>query len=150
MPAEVQPPELARLVDFAERPRAQDWSLRAALTRYAQPQPQRVSDLLTHVRRIEFALRPHLKSIERDGPAVWEAVNAGEGAPSGDLVVELLRVMTELDGLGDVLATWAADPTGERPDAAVDAVIASVGARLDELGVPHEQRQRPPGARSRG
>ena len=149
MPAEVQPPELARVVDYAERSRQGDWSLRAALTRYAQPQPQRVSDLLVHVRRIEFALKPHLKAIERDGPALWDAVQS-DGS-SGDLVVELLRVMVELDGLGDTLAAWASDPTGDRPDAAVDAVVDSVGRRLDELGVPHEQRQRPPpGARSRG
>jgi hypothetical protein len=28
MPVEVEPPELARLLDFAERPRADEWSLR--------------------------------------------------------------------------------------------------------------------------
>ena len=33
------PSEWARLLDFAERPRAHGWSLRAALTRYAQGQP---------------------------------------------------------------------------------------------------------------
>ena len=146
MAAEVEPPELARLLDFAERPRARDWSLRAALTRYAQPQPQRVGDLLELVRRIEFALRPLLKAVERDGHAHWEALQRGDDDP----VVGLLQAMVELDGLGDVLATWAADPgAGERPDAAVDAVIADVAARLERLGVPREERTRPPTARSR-
>lgn len=129
---EVEPPELAQLLELAERPRVDDWSLRAALTRYAQPQPQRVGDLLELVRRIEGAIRPQLKAIER-------------GAPVPD---ELLQAMVELDRLGDVLAAWAVDPSQDPPDAAVDAVVAGVGARLERLGVPREQRQRPP--RQRG
>ena len=39
-------------LDVAERPRSTGWSLRAALVRYAQPQPQRASDLIELVRRI--------------------------------------------------------------------------------------------------
>src|SRR5262249_41526556 len=65
VPVELQPPELARLVDYAERPRRDDWSLRAALVRYAQPEPQRVSAILDLVRRIEWALRPHQKLLDR-------------------------------------------------------------------------------------
>ena len=49
----ITPPELAALIDVSERQRAGDWSLRAALCRYAQPQPVRVSALLDLVRRIE-------------------------------------------------------------------------------------------------
>jgi hypothetical protein len=134
VPAEVAP-ELARLLGFTERPRRGDWSLRAALTRYAQPEPQRVSDLLEHVRRVEFAIKPHVKALER-------------GQEPAGAVVGLLDVIADLDLLGDVLAAWAADPTGERPDAAVDAATADVARRLDELGIPREQRQRPP--RQRG
>ena len=52
MATEVSPPELAALLDYAERPRVDDWSLRAALTRYAQPQPQRASDLIEVMRRV--------------------------------------------------------------------------------------------------
>ena len=63
-------------------------------------------------------------------------------------VVELLRAARELDSLGDVLAAWAVDISGDRPDAAVDAVIADVGERLERLGVPREERPRPP--RQRG
>ena len=148
MPADVEPPELAKLIDFAERPRADDWSFRAALTRYAQPQAQRVGDLLELVRRIEFAIRPHLKAIEHDGEAYWQSVRSTEGGSEVDaLVVELLRVMVDVDRLGDVLADWAADPSRERPDAAVDVVTADVARRLEELGVPHEERPRPTGQR---
>jgi hypothetical protein len=148
VPAEIEPPELARLLEFAERPRTHDWSLRAALTRYAQPQPQRVSDVLELARRVEFAVRPHLKAIDRDGETYWQEVQSGSSSGDVDPVVGLLGAMVELDRLGDVLAEWAVDPSRERPDAAVDAVTAEVAGRLDALGVPREERQRP--TRSRG
>jgi hypothetical protein len=132
----VPTPELAVLVEFAERPRTDDWSLRAALTRYAQPQPQRVGDLLELVRRIEFVLRPQFKALEKAGT---------EPSPA---LASLFDAAAEVDRLGELLAAWAADPSKERPDEAVDAVIADVTRRLDELGIPREERQRPP--RSRG
>ncbi|HOT80166.1 MAG TPA: hypothetical protein PKY13_09275, partial [Microthrixaceae bacterium] len=66
--ADLQPPELAELVDFPERPRTENWSLRAALTRYAQPQPMRVSRLLDVVRRIEAAFAADLAVLRSDGP----------------------------------------------------------------------------------
>lgn len=147
MSAEIQPHELARLVDFAERPRQGDWSLRAALTRYAQPEPKRVGDLLDVVRWLDLGMRPHVKSVQRDGPALWEALQSG-GDGSAEPVVALLRVMEDLDRLGDVLTDWACDISQPRPDAAVDDVTARVARRLHDLGVPREQRQRPP--RSRG
>lgn len=152
MPAEVEPPELARLLDYAERPRVRDWSLRAALCRYAQPQPERVSTVLDLMRRTEFALAPHIKTVERGGPNHWRAVETGEATCDVDpLVAGLLGAMVELDRLGDVLAEWAVDRAGERPDAAVDAVAIEVGRRLDDLGVPHEDQSARRGRRpSRG
>jgi hypothetical protein len=149
MPAEVAPPELARLLDFAERPRVQDWSLRAALCRYAQPQPERVSTVLDLVRRIEFAFSQHTDAIASDGPAHWQAVESHDPVAGVDpFVAGLLHATRQLDRLGDVLAQWAADRTGERPDEAVDAATADVAQRLEELGVPHEdqsaRRQRRP------
>ena len=150
MPPEVRPAELARLLDTAERPRAEGWSLRAALTRYAQPQPQRASAVIELLRRLEAVLRPHAKRFEKEGPEVWAAVEGGEGA-GADPVADVLRALQQLDALGDVLATWAVDRAGERPDAAVDATVAALTVRLEELGVPREERTGPPpGARRRG
>ncbi len=146
MPAEVAPPGLARLIDFAERSRVGDWSLRSALCRYAQPQPVRVREVLDLVRRIEFALHPHTKRLDKEGPALWAALQAGDGAD--DLVVGLLRAMVELDRLGDTLADWAEDRAGKQPEATVDAATADVARRLEVLGVPHEERTRP--SRQRG
>lgn len=154
MAAEVQPRELAQLLDVAERPRAGGWSLRAALTRYAQPQPQRASDLIEVVRRIEAALRPHQATFDADGPAVWSALAGGgngDGDGDGDAtVVGVLRALQEIDRVADVLASWAVERAGERPDAAVDAAVADVAARLDALGVAREERPPlPRGARTR-
>ena len=149
MAAEIKPAALARLVDFAERPRAQNWSLRAALVRYAQPAPQRVNDVLDLVRRVEWALGQHAKELQRDGAAVWDALESSASPSDADhgRVVALLRVVTELDRLGDVLADWAVDISGDRPDVAVDDVIARVDTMLGALGVPHEERTPPRGRR---
>jgi len=145
MPHEIEPAELAQLLDTAERPRAANWSLRAALTRYAQPQPRRASDVIELLRRIEFALRPHAKLFEREGPSVWRDLQGDGSNGTDELVVEGLRALAELDRLGNALATWAVARQGERPDALVDTVVADVGARLERLGVPHEER--PPARR---
>jgi hypothetical protein len=147
MPPEIEPPELARLVDYAERPRTRDWSLRSALVRYAQPEPQRVNDILELVRRVDATLGKHTAELDRDGPALWQAVADGGDGPDA-YVVGVLRAARELDALGEVLATWAVDRAGNRPDDEVDRVVADVAQRLDALGVPREER--PPGPRNRG
>ena len=148
MPPQVEPPELARVVAFAERPRTGDWSLRSALCRYAQPHPGRVSTVLDLVRRIEFALHPQAARLDREGPALWASLEAGEAARTDDMVLGLLGTMAELDRLGDTLAEWAVDRSAHHPEAAVDATAVDVARRLEELGVPHEERTRPP--RQRG
>jgi hypothetical protein len=148
---EIRPQELATLVDFAERPRAGGWSLRAALTRYAQGQPRRVSELLQLVRRIQATLAGESSTLERDGAELWSQVHAGAGAGGGGVVVGVLLAARAIDEVGDALAVWAADPWhADRPDEAIDAVLASVGRSLDDLGVPVEERPaRPPAGRRR-
>jgi hypothetical protein len=146
VPTDPEPPELARLLDFAERPRAGDWSLRSALVRYAQANPERVSGVLDLVRRIEAGLHPHNRRLVKEGPALWRAHETGivPGDPADALVVGLLGVAAELDGLADRLAEWAVDRSGDRPDHEVDAVVGDVAQRLDALGVAREERQGPP------
>lgn len=146
--ADLQPPELADLVGVAERPRAGDWSLRAALVRYAQFRPGEVRDLMEVVRRIELALHPHGRLLAKEGPAIWGAVVDGS-ALDGDAgaVVEVLRVAQDLDRLADVVVAWAQHREGELPDDAVTSTTAATTRRLDELGVPHEERPHPPRTR---
>jgi hypothetical protein len=153
MPAEIEPLELARLVDVSECSRVDDWSLRSALVRYAQPQPGRSSVVLALVRRIEAVLHPQAKLLRAEGDAIWAAVDGGGGPTTGPtaFVIEVLRAAQGLHRLGDTLAAWAADVTTPRPDDEVDATTAEVKARLDALGVPDERdRPPPPGVRRRG
>lgn len=152
MPAPVEPPELAALLDASERSRVGDWSLRAALCRYAQPHPGRVRDVLELVRRIDAALHPEAKRLDRQGELLWAVLDNGAvAAPEDAQLVGILRALRELDELGDVLAEWAEDRAGQDPRSAIDATIASVTRQLDALGVAREERTGPPpGARSRG
>jgi len=147
---EVEPPDLARVLNFAERPRLGDWTLRSALVRYAQPEPARVGRVLALVRRIELALEPHAKLLASDGPALWAAVGDDATSTAHAVIVETLRAASEIDVLGDRLAAWAADPRSERPDTEVDAMVAAVAECLDELGIPHEERPRAPARGRRG
>ena len=124
MPAEIQPVELARVVDFAERSRVGDWSLRSALVRYAEGQPVRVSHAAgagaAHSRRRFHALG---KVLEKRGAELWaRSTVATSRTPTTRRIVDLLRAAIELDRLGDALAAWADDRTGSRPDDTVDAV----------------------------
>ncbi|HVJ95439.1 MAG TPA: hypothetical protein VNC41_01255 [Acidimicrobiia bacterium] len=148
MAVELSPPELAHLVEFSERPRTHDWSLRSALVRYAQPQPARVEAILDLTRRLEFAIGKHNKVLAKHGDEVWRAIESGDdGDDTVKDVVALLRVAQEIDALGDILAAWAVDRHGAQPEATVDACIARIAAQLDDLGVPREERVRPPRGR---
>ena len=144
--AEACPPELAKLVDLGERPRAERWSLRAALTRFGQPRAQLASDVTEVLRRVEGALKPYGKTLEREGPAVWDAFTGADAGEHATLV-DLLRVAADLDSLGDTLAAWAADTTRDRPDPAVEAVVVDLARRLDALGVAREERPPRPSRR---
>lgn len=159
MAAEVEPAELAQLLDLAERPRVENWSLRAALTRYAQPQPQRGSAVIELVRRCEAALHPHAKVLAKRGHELWASVaadgdaGAGSGPASGTddaRIVGVLRAMQALDRLADVLAGWAVARSDPRPDDDVDRTVAAVTARLEALGVEREERPPPPRGGRRG
>lgn len=141
---DLEPPELAALVEVAERPRAGDWSLRAALVRYAQFRPGLVRDLIEVVRRIELVLHAHARLLAREGPAVWAALTDGT-TPPGELgaVVEVLRVAQGIDDLAETVVAWAQHRAGDLPDAAVVAATRAAAERLDALGVPREERTRP-------
>lgn len=148
MPRPIEPPELAELVEVAERPREGDWTLRSSLVRYAQRQPERASQVLTLVRRLDAAVQAHLDVIVRDGVALLQSQRGSAGAEAPGPVAGLLAACATLDGLAELLVTWALDPSRERPDAAVDEVVIDLTGRLDVLGVPREQR--PEGRPGRG
>ena len=143
---DLQPPELAQLVDYAERPRAGDWSLRAALVRYAQFRPGHVRDLMDLVRRLDQALHGQAKVLAREGEQLWQALGSDSAPLAGEtgFVLELLRLAAVLDELADEVVRWAEHREGALPDAPVQATVARVGGRLQELGIGPEERVRPP------
>jgi hypothetical protein len=148
--APLEPPALDALVDLAERSRVDDWSLRSALCRYAQPEPARVATVLSLVRRWDTAVHEHLRVLRSDGDRLFAAAE-GDATPAGDdaPIVELLRVGFDLDRLGDVAAAWAHDRSGPDPGPALDEGAATVAAAFERLGVPAEEPI-PSGMRGRG
>ncbi|MGK2929254.1 MAG: hypothetical protein ACSLFO_06710 [Acidimicrobiales bacterium] len=131
--------DLEAVIDYAERPRVDGWSLRAALVRYAQPEPARAGAVLELVRRTDGALKPHLKRLARD-PHLLTLTASDQTGGDDATVVALLRVALVLDQLGDVLAAWAAARSDDRPDAEIDAMARSAFVMLGDLGVARETR----------
>ncbi|MEZ5322769.1 MAG: hypothetical protein R2698_11990 [Microthrixaceae bacterium] len=158
----IGPSRLVELLECAERPRVGDWTLRSALTRYAQREPRRVADLLTILRRLEAALAGRRSDITALGPRLWTAFEAFEGggddgtepapldmaAPSGTRVLlDLLRILAAVDALGERLAAWAEDPAVEAPRDELDRVIAFAADELDRVGIPRDESGGRPGRR---
>jgi len=115
------------LLGFADAPRDQDWTLRSALVRFAQPEPTRAGAVLELVRRTDGALK-----------------HADEARTA-----ELAPVVAELGALADVLVAWAITRDGPPPVDAVERHGAAVHEALEALGVPREQGP-PPRGRRRG
>lgn len=76
-------PELS-LLNYAESSRVGDWSLRSALVRLAQPDPLRASAVVELIRRVDAALHPHVRALQRHGVLCDRALSRqqmhGEGS----------------------------------------------------------------------
>lgn len=148
------------LLNYAESPRAGDWTLRSALVRLAQPEPVRAGAVLELVRRLDAALqsvRDAARAVEiarlAAEPSKLAAVVQGYESVCAlsdeeRAVLPLLLVAVELDQLAGVLAEWANGRKTGPPVDVIDATVKAVFARLEELGVPQEQE--PPNRRGRG
>ena len=53
------------LLNYAESPRVGDWTLRSSLVRLAQPDPVRVGDLLSAMRRLDAPLHHVARTLQR-------------------------------------------------------------------------------------
>lgn len=146
---------LDQLSELPERLRAEGWSMAAALTRYAQPQPELVGALWQEIRRVLWSLQAGSELLDVDGAGLLERARVLEEAQAEPeaaddrqaLMVAVLRAALALDELGDVLVAWGVDRAGERPDAQVEATVRQVAGVLDAAGVPHEPREGPPDRR---
>ena len=80
------------MLQVAESPRVDDWTLRSALVRFAQAQPELASAILESVRRTQAALDPFVRALLRHGVTVDRrlAVDPGGGlAPMADPVADV-------------------------------------------------------------
>lgn len=149
---EPAPPEPERsILNLAESPRVDDWSLRSALVRLAQPEPVRAGAVLEIVRRCQGALHPLVRALERHtvythpalGPGSITGSEAGGwsladgGQPRADVrLVDLARLAggdpESLVVLAEAYAAVA--PLDPEEWAALDLVAVAVA--LD--GLAHE------------
>jgi hypothetical protein len=127
-------PDVEALLELADRPRVEGWTMASALTRYAQPRPELVGQVWEAMRRVLWALGPGAESAAAEG--------------QGDVAAAVLEAATRLDALGDVLATWAVDRAGDLPDAEVATAVEEANEVLDAAEVPHEPREGPPRGRA--
>jgi len=149
-PAPPQPEH--SILNLAESPRADDWSLRAALVRLAQPEPVRAGAVLEIVRRCQGALQPLARALERHtvwtGPGLRPCSVTGSAdggwrlADGGDRradirVVDLARLANGDPAALDVVAEayGAAAPLDPEEVAALGLVAAAVAidGLADEL-----------------
>lgn len=129
------------LANYGERPRTDDWSMRAALTRFAQPHPVRSARVLTLLRRLDATLRPIVKPLEKHAVTCDRALTAQglDGppiSPYADVAVAdlaRLRADESVDFLG-LLAAYEA--SSDTLDAEARNAVALLGVALlfDDLG----------------
>ena len=138
------PDDGIRLVDYAESPRVDDWSLRGALVRYAQPEPARASAVLELVRRTDGALKPFARGLERAlGPTDPQLSPASFGSdgftPSPAVrvdirVADLARLAVDAaDELDEIIAGYEeVAPLHDEERSALP--LLAVAVELDRLG----------------
>ncbi|MDH3300506.1 MAG: hypothetical protein OES24_08360 [Acidimicrobiia bacterium] len=142
--------ETRTLLQAAESPRVDDWTLRSALVRFAQPQPDLASAILESVRRTQAVLDPMARELMRHGVVTDRglAVSADGGLmpmadPLPDVrVADLARLFREHPGGDDAPAelidgyATATESVGSEPLAPAERMavpLLAVLLVLDEL-----------------
>ena len=114
----VEPRPEHSLLNYAEMPRGDDWSMRSALVRFAQPQPVRSGQLLELVRRLDAVLHHVARPLEKRtvlcDRSIGAAIAAGSVTAPTDpypdtRTADLARVGREIpDGLPTLVAAYTA------------------------------------------
>ena len=131
--------ETRTLLQVAESPRVDDWTLRSALVRFAQPEPDLASAILESVRRTQAALDPMARELLRRGVVTDRRLaSSAEGglAPVADpvpdvRVADLARVVRALAD-GD----HAAAPAIEAYDAAIESTGVEPLSAVERAAIP--------------
>lgn len=72
-----EPDPVRSLLNYAESPQADDWTLRSGLVRLAQPEPGRVGDLLQVMRRLDAVLAQVARDLQRHSTSCDGTLVAG-------------------------------------------------------------------------
>lgn len=103
------PDPIRSLLNYAESPRTGDWTLRSALVRLAQAEPQLVADLLQRVRRLDAVLHHVARPLERHTVVCDRAISVdtlSDGAvdPYPDTrMADVARLAARAGDAGDVV-----------------------------------------------
>jgi hypothetical protein len=135
------------LLNVAEAPRVDDWSLRSALVRLAQPEPVRAGAVLEVIRRCEGGLQPFARALERHVVETQPSLSpsslvpedgswrlAGDGPGQADIrLADLARLAGGDPGLlADLIEAY-----GHRVELDAEELAAAplvlVAAELDQL-----------------
>ncbi|MEM9468294.1 MAG: hypothetical protein AAGA90_23200 [Actinomycetota bacterium] len=127
------------LVNYAESPRADDWTLRSALVRLAQSQPQLVADLLQRVRRLDAALHQIARPLEPhtvvcDRGLTLDTVDGDPLDPYPDTrVADVLRLARSAGTEADVVIEAYIDACDISPEERAALPLLGVALWFDQL-----------------
>ncbi|MEM7341097.1 MAG: hypothetical protein AAF467_20740 [Actinomycetota bacterium] len=130
-----------RLSAYAEWPRHDDWTLRSALVRLAQPEPLLSGALLESARRLDAALHPLSRTLERHLVVCDRALSAATFDPTSveaataalpyvdTRAADLARLSTHagVDGPELAAAYHDLDPLDDEEHEAVGLLAVAVG-----------------------
>lgn len=128
--------EIRTLLQVSESPRVDDWTLRSALVRFAQPQPELASAILESVRRTQAALDPIARELLRHGVVTDRRLGtSGDGGlappidPLPDVRVADLARVVRIHPAGDDVVARVLD--------GYDAATGSAGS--ESLAAPERE-----------
>ncbi|MGI9623990.1 MAG: hypothetical protein ACR2PK_14230 [Acidimicrobiales bacterium] len=147
-PADADP--LGSVLNYTERPRSADWTMRSALVRLAQPEPGRVAEVLALSRRLDAVLGHVSRGLEKcttmcDRRLTLSVLNGGHGEgaefelsqPQDQYpdarVVDLARVCRAGPELCPSVLAGYSSLGSLSPEEAAAVPLLEVALRLDDL-----------------
>lgn len=126
------------LVNYAESPREGDWTMRSALVRLAQPEAMRASAVVELIRRLDSALHPLARALERHTVVCDRMISPGSVAEvDGEWQLRDPVTPAPDTRLADLARLHRADPVFA--DAVVGAYADAVSADVRPLTGEEQQ-----------
>ncbi len=134
-------------MNYAESPRAGDWTLRSTLVRLAQPEPLLVADVLESVRSLDFALHPirrHLaastvccdRGLDLDCVEIvdgmWSLTDPKDPYPD-TRTADLARLTADAGDLADEIVDTYSEVIELSPEDRNAVVLLRIATKLDLL-----------------